>query len=87
MPQLESSCTATRETAREMYATTRESPLATMKSLHAVIKTQCSQKKKSEVYAYFAKDLRKARVDREGFMEETWAQRKEYKTHGQKTKP
>lgn len=48
-----------------------------MKSLHAVTKTQRSQKK-SEVYAYFPKDLRKARVDREGFMEEAWAQRKEY---------
>lgn len=83
MPQLESSCTATRETAREMYATTRESPLATMKSLHAVIKPSAA-KKKSEVYAYFAKDPRKARVDREGFMEETWAQRKETKFQGRR---
>ena len=77
MPQLESPHPATRETTREMYAATRESPPAAVKSLHAVTKTQRSQKK-SEVYAYFPKDLRKARVDREGFMEEAWAQRKEY---------
>ena len=61
-----------------MCAATRESPPATVKSLHAVTKTQRSWKKKSEVDAYFHKDLRKARVVREGFMEEAWAQRQEY---------
>lgn len=60
-----------------MCAATRESPPAIVKSLHAVTKTQRSWKK-SEVDAYFPKDLRKARIVREGFMEEAWAQRQEY---------